>query len=70
LSGVRGNLSRGGVELDLKKISQWRWSGVEVKTSEGGVEVEEKISNLGTLMQKFAYIEIICIIARELKSLF
>jgi hypothetical protein len=49
LSGVRGNLSGGGVELELKKISQWRWSGVEVKTSGGGVEVEEEILNLGTL---------------------
>jgi hypothetical protein len=36
LSGVRGNFSGGGVELELKKISLWRWSGVEVKTSGGG----------------------------------
>ena len=42
--------SGGGVELELKKISQWRWSGVEVKTSGGGVEVEEEILNLGTLL--------------------
>jgi hypothetical protein len=43
--------SEGGVELELKKISQWRWSGVEVETSGGGVEVEEEISNLGTLLE-------------------
>jgi len=42
--------SGGGVELELKKISQWRWSGVEVKTSGSGVEVEEEILNLGTLI--------------------
>jgi hypothetical protein len=47
LSGVRGNLSGGGVGVE--KISQWRWNGVEVKTSGGGVEVEEEILNLGTL---------------------
>ncbi len=54
MSGVRGNLSGGGVELELKKISQWRWSGVEVKTSGGGVEVEEEILNLGTLVSTIA----------------
>ncbi len=43
--------SGGGVELELKKISQWRWSGVEVKTSGGEVEVEEEILNLGTLIR-------------------
>ncbi len=26
-----------GVELEVKFIVQWRWSGVEVKTSGGGV---------------------------------
>jgi hypothetical protein len=30
---------------------QWRWSGVAVKTSGGGVEVEEEILNLGTLVE-------------------
>jgi hypothetical protein len=39
------------VELEVKFKVQWRWSGVEVKTSGGGVEVEEEILNLGTLVE-------------------
>jgi hypothetical protein len=43
------------VELEVKFKVQWRWSGVDVKTSGGGVEVEEEISNLGTLIQTFEF---------------
>ncbi len=55
LRKIEGN----GVELEVKFKVQWRWSEVDVKTSGvgverkfqngGGMEVEEEISNLGTL---------------------
>jgi hypothetical protein len=36
LRKIEGN----GVELEVKLKVQWRWSGVEVRTSGGEVEVE------------------------------
>jgi hypothetical protein len=36
LRKIEGN----GVELKLKFKVQWRWSGVDLKASGGGVEVE------------------------------
>ncbi len=31
------------VELEVKLKVEWRWSGVEVKNSRGGVEVEVRM---------------------------
>ncbi len=51
------------VELEVIWVEvEWSWSwkkfhnggGVEVKTSGGGVEVEEEILNLGTLFDSLA----------------